>query len=85
MQADENRTIFSSTVLADFRRQQTKKRLFSSNLFRRPNFVGWPMKIAIFDGIGPIFVGFWPTKISYFPVVTGRRICNFPIGLCKKH
>jgi hypothetical protein len=37
--------------------------------FRRPNFVGGPMKIAFFDGIWSIFVGFWPTKISYFPVV----------------
>jgi hypothetical protein len=46
-----------------------KKRLFSSILFRRPNFVGRPTKVAIFVGFGPIFVGFWPMKLNYFPVV----------------
>jgi hypothetical protein len=52
-----------------FRRGPTKKSLFSSSLFCLPIFVGWPMKIAIFAGNWPIFVGFWPTKISCFPVV----------------
>jgi hypothetical protein len=62
-----------------FRRGPTKKSLFSSSLFRRPIFVGWPMKIAIFVGwpmkiaifVGnwPIFVGFWVTKISCFRAV----------------
>jgi hypothetical protein len=52
-----------------FRRQPTKKLLFSLTLFRRPIFIGWPTKIAIFVGICPIFVGFWPTKISCFSIV----------------
>jgi hypothetical protein len=43
--------------------------LFSSSLFRRPIFVGEPTKTTIFVGIRPIFVGFWPTKMSCFPVV----------------
>jgi hypothetical protein len=46
-----------------------KIKLFSSTLFRRPNFVGRPMKIAIFDGFQAIFVCFWSTKLHYFPVV----------------
>jgi hypothetical protein len=74
IKADENSDIFFVGRIGRrkydyFRRQPTKKGLFSSTLFRRPIFVGWPTKIAIFVGICPIFVGFWPTKISYFPVV----------------
>jgi hypothetical protein len=60
---------YTTKIWLYFRRQPTKKRLFSSILFRQSNFVGWPTKIAIFDGIRLIFVGFWPTKIDYFPVV----------------
>jgi hypothetical protein len=48
-----------------FRRLPTKIILFSSTLFRRPIFVGGPTKIAI-------FVGFWPTKIAFFPVVMAQ-------------
>jgi hypothetical protein len=57
-------------IYSYFRRQPTKIILFSSSLFRRPIFVGKPMKMAIFVGIRPIFVGFWPTKMSCFPVVS---------------
>jgi hypothetical protein len=30
------------------------------------------MKIAIFVGFRPIFIGFWLTKLHYFPIVHGR-------------
>jgi hypothetical protein len=76
LEADENtdkyfrRPFIGRRKYRYFRRLLTKKRLFSSTLFRQPNFVGGPTKIAIFVGIVPIFVGFWPTKISYFPVVS---------------
>jgi hypothetical protein len=52
-----------------FHRLPTKIRLFSSILFRRPNFIDRPTKIAIFDGFRAIFDDFWPTKLRYFPVV----------------
>jgi hypothetical protein len=73
--ADENVNVFSTAFLADkniviFVGCQRKRSYFRL-LFRWPNFIGRPTKIAIFDGFWSIFIGFWPTKIHCFPVVNG--------------
>jgi hypothetical protein len=87
LEADENtdkyfrRPFIGRRKYRYFRRLLTKKRLFSSTLFRQPNFVGGPTKIAIFVGIVPIFVGFWPTKIYYFLVVGARTLAIHPLLL----
>jgi hypothetical protein len=47
-----------------------KIHVFSSILFRQPIFVGRPTNIYIFYGFLAIFDSFWPTKLSYFLVVT---------------
>jgi hypothetical protein len=68
-----------------FRRQPTKKRLFSSILFCRPNFVGRPAKIAIFNVFRPIFIDFLLTKIHYFPVVSMIHWCQSRSSLVSSH
>jgi hypothetical protein len=56
-----------------FHRLPTKIKLFLSTLFRQPNFIGRLTKIAIFDSFPAIFIGFWPMKLHYFPVVMARK------------
>jgi hypothetical protein len=89
--ANENTTIIfvglsSRRKQFYFRRLPTKLRLFSSILFCRSNFIGWPMKIAIFDSFKAIFDSFWPMKLRYFPVVRWHAAatlqCSGHQGLC---
>jgi hypothetical protein len=54
-----------------------KIHLFSSIFFRRPIFVGQPMKICVFDGFWANFVGFGPMKLSCFLVVAENQVCLY--------